>query len=400
MPVFKYRAIDDNGKIHNGTIDAAGAGDLEARLRKTGMDLISHKERKVGSRLGQTISRKDMINFCFHLEQLVNSGVPIIEGLADLRESEEKGGFRDVIAGVNEGIEGGLSFSDALKKYPGVFDEVFVSLMRVGEKSGQMGAVLKDVTDTLKWQDELISKTKKVMAYPIGVGILITIITGVLMIFVVPDLMVSIVSLGGTIPWYSRALMAVSDAVIAYWYLMLSIPVALVFGVKHLNKKNKKFRYKFDSFMINLPIFGIISQKIKLARFARYFALTYASGITVLDAIEMLKKVMGNAVLEGALDTVYEQISEGSTISDSFRNVGVFPPLVVRMLRIGEAGGGIDKSLRNIAYFYERDVDDAIDKMQPAVELGMIVILGGIVLWLIVSVLGPVYDTMGTVGAL
>ena len=109
---------------------------------------------------------------------------------------------------------------------------------------------------------------------------------------------------------------------------------------------------------------------------------------------------MGNAVLEGALDTVYEQISEGSTISDSFRNVGVFPPLVVRMLRIGEAGGGIDKSLRNIAYFYERDVDDAIDKMQPAVELGMIVILGGIVLWLIVSVLGPVYDTMGTVGAL
>lgn len=400
MPVFKYRAIDDSGKIHAGTIDAIGVADLEARLQKTGMDLISHKEREVGSRLGQTISRKDMINFCFHLEQLVNSGVPIIEGLVDLRESEEKAGFRDVISGVNAEIEGGLSFSDALKKYPSVFDEVFVNLMNVGERSGQMGVVLKDVTDTLKWQDELISKTKKVMAYPIGVGILIAIVTGILMIFVVPDLMVSIVSLGGTVPWYSRALMAVSNAVIAYWYLMIAIPVVLAFGIKYLNKNNKNFRYKFDSLMINLPIFGVISQKIKLARFARYFALTYASGITVLDAIEMLKKVMGNAVLEGAMDTVYEQISEGGTISDSFRNVGVFPPLVVRMLRIGEAGGGIDKSLRNIAYFYERDVDDAIDKMQPAIELGMIVILGGIVLWLIVSVLGPVYDTMGTVGAL
>ena len=349
MPLYKYKAIDASGKFISGSLDAGNTNDLELRLEKMDMDLVTFKQKEHGADLfgRNKIGRRDLINFSFYLEQLTRAGVPILEGLADLRDGEENPTFRDVIAGLIEAIEGGNSFSQALGLYPRIFNDVFVSLIRVGERSGKMSAVLVDITETLKWQDELLSKAKKIMTYPAVIGTLVMTVIMFMMIFVVPDIMDAIVALGGEIPFETRALMATSSFLINYWYIVISAPFGVFFVLSYLYRTSSKARFKLDGLMLKLPIIGAVNEKIKISRFTRYFSLMFASGITVLDAISLSKGVLSNSVLEDGIDRAWQLISEGSSISEAFKNIGIFPPLVVRMLRVGEASGQMDKSLDN-----------------------------------------------------
>jgi type IV pilus assembly protein PilC len=399
MPLYKYKAIDASGKFITGTLDAGNGSDLELRLEKMEMDLVTFKQKDPGADLfgRNKIGRRDLINFSFYLEQLTRAGVPILEGLADLRDGEENPTFRDIVTGLIEGIEGGNSFSQALALYPRIFDEVFVSLIRVGERSGKMSEVLIDITETLKWQDELLAKAKKIMTYPAVIGSLVLTIIMFMMIFIVPDILTAIVGLGGEIPIQTRMLMATSNFLVDFWYLVITAPVAIYFGLKHLYRTNSRARFKMDGMLLKIWVFGPVNEKIKVSRFTRYFALMFASGITVLDAINMSKAVVSNAVLEDGIDRAWQQISEGSSISEAFKNIGIFPPLVVRMLRVGEASGQMDKSLNNVSYFFDRDINDSIDKMEPILQTGMMASIGLIVMWLALSVLGPIYDTIATV---
>jgi type IV pilus assembly protein PilC len=218
-----------------------------------------------------------------------------------------------------------------------------------------------------------------------------------MMIFIVPDIIDAIIGLGGKIPIQTRMLMATSNFLIDFWYLVISVPIATFFGLKYLYRTNSKARFKMDGLLLKIWVFGSVNEKIKVSRFTRYFALMFASGITVLDAIELSKAVVSNAVLENGIDRAWQQISEGSSISEAFKNIGIFPPLVVRMLRVGEASGQMDKSLNNVSYFFDRDINDSIDKMEPILQTGMMASIGLIVMWLALSVLGPIYDTIATV---
>ncbi len=399
MPLFKYKAIDADGKFISGSLDASNSNDLEVRLEKMDLDLVTFKQKDPGTDLfgRNTISRRDLINFSFYLEQLTQAGVPILEGLTDLRDGEENLTFRDVITGVIEAIEGGNSFSQALEHYPKIFDNVFVSLIRVGERSGKMSEVLVDITETLKWQDELLSKAKKIMTYPAVIGGLVFSVILFLMIFVVPDIMDAIVGLGGKIPFETRMLIAVSNFLVDFWYIVIAAPFAIFFTLKYFYNTSSKAHFKLDGLMLKLPIIGSVNEKIKISRFTRYFSLMFASGITVLDAINMSKNVVNNAVIEDGIERAWQQISEGSSISEAFKNIGIFPPLVVRMLRVGEASGQMDRSLNNVSYFFDRDINDSIDKMEPVLQTSLMATIGIIVLWLALSVLGPIYETISTI---
>ncbi len=399
MPLFQYKAIDASGKFISGSLDAGNINDLELRLEKMDMDLVTYKQKEPGVDLfgRNKIGRRDLINFSFYLEQLTRAGVPILEGLTDLRDGEENPTFRDVITGLIEAIEGGNSFSQALGLYPKIFDDVFVSLIKVGEKSGRMSVVLVDITETLKWQDELLAKARKIMMYPMVIGTLVLSVIMFMMIFVVPDIMDAIVALGGKIPLETRALMAVSSFLANYWYLVIILPFATYFVLRYLYKTSSKARFRMDGMALKLPIIGHVNEKIKISRFTRYFSLMFASGITVLDAINLSKPVVSNAVLEDGIDRAWQQISEGSSISEAFKNIGIFPPLVVRMLRVGESSGQMDKSLDNVSYFFDRDINDSIEKMEPVMQTALMSTIGVIVLWLALSVLGPIYDTISTI---
>ena len=396
MALYTYKAIDANGKTVLGRVDAANPFDLEQRLSRMGLDLVSGAPSSQQSRLigGARIKRADLINFCFHLEQLASAGVPIVEGLVDLRDSVENVRFREIVAGLIESIEGGRGLSQAMGEFPEVFGKVFVSLVRSGESTGKLPDVLKSLTETLKWEDELSAQTKKLLMYPAFVGTAVGGVVFFLMIYLVPQMTGFIRNMGQDVPLQTQILIAVSSFFVNFWWAVLAAPFALWFGLKAAIRSSPGFAYGWDGFKLRVWIIGPILRKIILSRFAQSFAMMYGSGITVLDAIRASEEIVGNRPLEAALRTVGQQIAEGKNMTVAFQDIGLFPPLVIRMLRIGENTGALDRSLLNIAYFYNREVRESISKVQAMIEPMMTVVLGAILGWVMLAVLGPVYDSI------
>ena len=396
MPLYTYKAIDAEGKAVIGRADAGNVFDLEQRLARMGLDLISGAPSAQKSRLigGSRIKRQDLINFCFHLEQLASAGVPIVEGLIDLRESVENIRFKEVVGGLVETIEGGKSLSQALADYPEVFSKVVVSLVRSGEQTGKLSEVLKSLAETLKWEDELAAQTKKLLIYPLFVGGIVVLVTFFLMIFLVPQMVGFIKNMGQEVPLQTRILIHVSNFFVGYWWAVLAAPFAFWFGLKATAKAYPAVAYSIDDLKLRVPFIGPILRKIILSRFASSFAMMYKSGITVLDAIRSSEEIVGNRPLENALRTAGQQIAEGKGLTAAFTDVGLFPALVIRMLKIGENTGALDRALLNVSYFYNREVKEGIDKVQAMIEPAMTMVLGLILGWVMLSVLGPVYDTI------
>jgi type IV pilus assembly protein PilC len=362
-----------------------------------GLDLITFKSTEKSKQLftQNKVSNRDLVMFCFQLEQLTRAGVPMLEGLNDLRESTANPYFQKVLGAIAGEVEGGKMLSQALEEHPGVFDEVFVNLVAAGEQTGQLPTVFDNLSNTLKWQEELIAQTKRLLIYPLIVLVVVSAAVGVLMVFLVPEMVKFITSLGQELPWNTKLLIFLSNAFVHYWWLFISIPIVLVVGFMAYIKQNTAAQYRFDYFKLKLPITGEILQKIIMARFARYFALMYQTGIPVLNAIKTCENIVGNRVIADALSRVHTQINAGDTMSDSFHNAGLFPTLVVRMIKVGENTGSLDKSLLNVSYFYDRDVSDLMQKMLKLIEPALTIILGLVLLFIMASVLLPIYDSFG-----
>ncbi len=396
MPLFSYKAIDGNGKNVLGRVEAVNLFDLEQRLARMGLDLVNGAPSSERARLfrGRRIPRQDLINFCFHMEQLAGAGVPVIEALVDLRESVENPRFREVVSGLIESIEGGRSLSQAMGEFPEVYSKVFVSLVRAGEQTGKLPEVLKSLTESLKWEDELASQTKKLMMYPAFVGSIVLMVTFFLMIYLVPQMAGFIRNMGQEVPLQTRILIQVSAFFVDYWWAVLAAPFVIWGAVKFAVKGNPAFEYAIDRYKISAPLIGPILRKIILSRFASSFAMMYSSGITVLDAIRSCEEIMGNKPLEYALRTAGQQIAEGKNLTAAFQDLELFPALVIRMLRVGENTGALDTALLNVSYFYNREVRESIGKMQAMIEPALTLLLGALLGWVMLSVLGPVYDSI------
>jgi len=377
-------------------LDAVNESDLENRLARMGMDLIRAKlvQEKKSLFTNNDIRRIDLINFCFHMEQLTRSGVSIIDGLVDLRDSVEQAGFRRVIAEIIEDIESGKKLSEALAEHPSVFDEMFFNLIAAGEESGQLPDVFFSLNNMIKWQDELISTTKKLLIFPAFVGAAIFFVVGFLMIYLVPQLVSFIEGIGSTLPAHTRALIATSDFLVNYWYLFTILPLVLALLIRGMAAVSKEVRYQLDSLKLRTWQIGPVLKKIILSRFANFFAMMYKAGIPVLSCIEITERIVGNVAIRNALSKAREDIQDGQAVSVSFANTGLFPPLVVRMIRIGETTGQLDEALLNVSYFYDRDIKDSIDKVQALIQPTMTIFLGGILGWVMLSVMGPVYDSI------
>lgn len=391
---FFYKAMDNQGRIIQGQLGANNITDLEARLDRMGLDLIHcHTKKPRRFQVGK-VDRRELITFCFHMEQLTRAGVPLIEGLSDLRDSLPQARFREIISSLIENIEGGEHLSEAMASFPETFGGVFTSLIRAGEESGHLSDVFRHLTETLKWQDEMVARTKKLLLYPTFVLVVITGLLFFLMIYLVPQLITFIKSVGGQLPLHTRILIFVSDIFVRYWYVIVSFPFFL-FGLLNIAMRTNSYvRFKVHLLMLRIWLIGPIWEKIILARFATFFALLYASGVTVLESLKLSKTLTGNVVVEEAVQQVSDYISEGIGITESFERVHLFPPLVLRMVRVGESTGELDIALQNVSYFYNREVKESIDKIQVLIEPVMTVVLGLLLGWVMISVLGPIYDTI------
>jgi type IV pilus assembly protein PilC len=386
--------MNDLGRTINGVVVAENDVDLEERLKQIGLELLTFKElNEKAARAGGKVKLQDMIVMCLHLEQLGRAGVPLLDAIADVRDSTDSMKLKNIMTGVYEYIKSGEILSKALARYPRAFNEVFVGLIAASEKTGNFSEAFLHIADHLKWTADLRRKVKKAVRYPLALLLVMSCVISVLMIYVVPKLIDFIIAQGFEIPIHTRALIATSHAFVNYWYLIFGIPILLTIAVIALYRFSEPFAYKVDAIILKLPVFGNVSRKLNMARFTHFFAVLFNSGIDILESLQSARNVVGNRVLQESITLMARSVSEGTSLTASMRMSNQFPNLVVRMFKIGEESGNMTESLENINFFYTREVNDAVDSVVGMIQPALTIVMGVLIFWVIAAVFGPLYQS-------
>ncbi len=368
--------------------------DLEERLKGLGLDLIRYRMVKSArvSFFGR-IKARDLIILCIHLEQLERAGVPLLDAIADLRDTTDAPRLRDLLSDVYELVKSGNVLSKALGKYPKVFDNVFIGLVKAGEETGQLADSFMHLANHIKWNEELRRKVKKAIRYPIGLLFLMAGVMTVMMLFVVPQISEFLLSQGFDLPIHTRALIATSEAFVNYWYLIFGLPVFLFMLGVVAYRTSESFAYAIDKMMLRFPLIGKIIVKANLARFTHFFTVTFVSGIDILDCLETAKDVVGNRVLKEAINDVRQNVADGNSLTLALTATGRFPNLVLRMFKVGEESGNMEQALKNVNYFYDREVNDSVEAIVGVIQPALTLLMGLLLLWITAAVFGPLYDS-------
>ncbi|MDR1888310.1 MAG: type II secretion system F family protein [Zoogloeaceae bacterium] len=391
---YRYRAIDATGRRVDGHLEAADPADLETRLTRLRLDLL-HARAIAPPRANNAIARRKLLDFWFQLKELLRVGVPLQAALGDLRDTHDDP-VKSVAAQLLDGIVAGQTLSQAMAAQTGVFRPVFVSLIRAGETAGELVRVMEDMIATLKWEDELVAKTQKLLLYPAFVASVVLAASVFLLLYLVPQLQTFLQQMGETLPVYTRLLFWLSDVLRRYGvWLLPAMPLALI--AVSLFFRHAAARQRRDALLLALPLAGDMLCKIALSRFAALFALLYAAGIPVLEALGVTREAIGNRVIRQALATSEQAIREGRALSVAFADTGFFPPFVVRMLHVGETTGALDTALANVRYFYNRDVETAVGRAERLIEPLLTLLLGALLGWVMLAVVGPVYEVVSHV---
>lgn len=395
MPTYSYKALNARGGSVRGKLTATNEVELEEKLGKLGLDLIKYREaggnRRSLFKLG--VGPRELIIFCIHMEQLERAGVPILDAISDLRDSSDSAQLQELMSKIYESIKGGKMLSEALGEHPKIFSDVFTGLISAGERTGNMADSFGHLAAHLKWQAEIRRKIKKATRYPI---ILILIMSGVIslmMLFVVPQLTDFLEAQGFELPLYSQILIWVSKAFVNFWYVIFGIPILATILVMTLYRVSESFAYRIDAIVLRLPFFGEVARKIELARFCHFFAVTFKSGIDVIECIQTSENVVHNRVMKEAVSFVRQSVGEGNSITASLQISTQFPNLVIRMFKVGEDSGKMEEALENVNFFYDREVNDSVDGMIEMIQPVLTIVMGALLFWVTAAVFGPLYNS-------
>ena len=396
MEKFKYRAVNASGSSVRGVLTAANEGDLYKQLQDAGLDLINCsqiKKRKGVFALGGKIEIRDLIQFFLHLQQMQGAGIPLLDSLADIRDSSDNDKFRDVISEMYREVSEGSSFSEAMERQPKAFNNLHVSIMGAGEENGDIKSSCAQLIVYLKWVDAMQTRVRKATRYPMILlaAVLLTVV--VMMAFVVPQIVGFIRNMDMELPAATKSLIVVSDFFVQYWMYALGLPILLVIFLVVMNRVSEPFRYRVHAIMLKLPIMGELIRKINIARFAQTFGALFSGGIDILKSLDAASLTVGNMVLRDSLVQVKEYVKEGDPLSQALNKTGEFPSMVVRMLKVGEESGNLTVVLDQVAEFYTSDVDEEVQKVISMIEPSLTAILGGMILWIAVGVFGPIYSS-------
>lgn len=403
MPKYNYRALNKSGRPVRGSLSAANETDLFQQLQEGGFELIDCKE--VGKKTNKFkifgsrgVKTRDLIQLFVHLEQLQKAGVPLLDGLADIRDTTESAKLRDVSAEIHREVSEGSSLSEAMAHHPSVFDNIFISLIAAGEETGNLINSFAQVVKHLKWQDAMSSKIKKATRYPKILMVVVVGVISVMMGYVVPEVTGFLENIDQELPPITLALMATSAFIVSKGlYLLIGAVVAYAI-FKILRGVSESFKYQTDYLALRVPVLGPLFQKIALSLFCQTFSVLFNSGLEVLKCLDAASSTSTNLVMRQALDTVQSQVREGNPISKSMETTGEFPVMVVRMVNIGEESGNLSGVLDQVAEFYDKDVNEAVDGMIQMIEPMLTVVLGAIILWIVAAVFGPIYNSFGDIG--
>ncbi len=399
MVEYDYRAIDAKGKKIRGSLQAGGLDELTSRLHSQDIHLLDAKVHKHAFRLfpQRKVERRNLIVFFMYLEQMAGAGIPILDALSEMRDSEASPLMQKVISTLVDDISSGQTLSGAMQNRGDVFSDLMVNLVTAGEQTGNMAVVFAELKDILSWQDDIVRKTKKLISYPLFVGSIVFAVICFLMIYLVPQLVSFIISMDQEIPLMTRALLFVSDLFVNYWYLIVISPLLLAIVLQQALKRSYYVKFWFDRYKLEVPLFGEALSKLELARFSKNFALLYDAGVSVLECLNISSNSSSNVFIKRELDAIKEKISSGDSIYEAFCSAQLFPPLVLRMLHVGEQTGALGASLLRISDFYSRDVSELIERIQMMIEPTMTVIMGLLLGWIMLSVLGPIYDIISAI---
>jgi type IV pilus assembly protein PilC len=396
MPRFRYRAADAVGHRIQGELSAINDIDLDLRLRRMGLTLIrARAANRRGVFSAWHTTRRDLISFCFHMQQIARANAPLLDGLKDLISSTENSRFRDLLALVADDLEGGKLLSEALAAHPDVFDRVFTALIRAAEKSDQMETVFARLETRLKQQDELQTEFTRLLIYPSLAASAVFAAAGVLLFYLTPKLALLVSSLNMPMPAATRTL--ISFAELARTHLVWLLPLLLLtaMGLFLALRHSPQLARRMDGFWLKLPILGTTLRKHILARVSGLLALLLQSGVGLLDALQACADSAGNRVIQLKLIATAQQIAAGEGVTNSLRRQELFPPLVLRMVHTGEANGALAESFENVAWFFERDSRETIARALKLLEPGLAALLGLLLAVLMLSVFLPIYQIIG-----
>lgn len=400
MPTYSYTATR-NDKTSKGTMEAASKEAAIGILTKQGLRPISVREtnaRKV-KRRGK-VKLKDLVVFTRQLSTMISAGVPLTRAFATLNTQTENKYFKTVIVNVSKDIEGGNALGDSLAKYPNVFSEVYVNMVRAGEAGGILDDILGRLATQVEKDATIRKKIKSASAYPLVIFSITIVAFFGIMIVVIPKLGKILTDLGGPdakLPVYTQAMLNMSAFMQKNAIVLIATLVITIFLLRRYIK-TPRGKYKFHTLLLKTPIIKTVIAKVAIARFARTFASLMSSGVTVLDALEVTGSSIGNKVIEAELKNAAKDVRNGKQLSEPLSKSVYFPPIVSQMLAIGEETGQIDTILLKVADFYEEEVDAVIDGISSLIEPMMIIVLGGMVGLIAASVMGPIASLSQNVG--
>jgi type IV pilus assembly protein PilC len=402
MPVFLWAGTTKKDEMKKGEIEAADELAARTLLRRQGFKSIDVRKKPKDLLeylpfLAGGVKEKDVVVFCRIFSTMINAGLPLIQCLDLLAQQEKNKAFAKIIRSVKENIEGGTSLTDALKKYPKVFDELFVNLIAAGEAGGILDVVLGRLSNYLEKAMKLKRKVKSAMTYPIAVLVISVAVVALLLIKVIPVFQKMFEGMGGELPGPTAMIVAMSEFAQTYWWAIFAVIVVLVIAFNRFYK-TEKGRWMMDSALLKAPVFGPVFKKVAVAKFSRTMATMMSSGVPILEGLNIVSKTSGNVVVENALMKTRQSISEGQSIAEPLSETGIFPSMVVQMIAVGEATGALDSMLNKIADFYDDEVDTAVDAMTSLLEPAMMVFLGGIVGGMIIAMYLPIFKMASVVG--
>lgn len=411
MPVFAYEAIDTTGKKHKKEMEAGDRNDAIQKIRTMGLRPTMVREKKGSSKSASSgapdekksggfklfgrVSQAQLTQFTQQLSTLQDAGLPIVRSLKILATQMDAGRFQEQINAITEEVEGGSTFSEALEKYPNTFDHLFVAMVRAGEMGGVLDVILARLSDFMEKSLRLKKKVRGAMIYPIAVMSVAALILGGIMKFVIPNFQSMFKDLGKGLPAMTQLLLTASDFVNSYWWLLPIVGIGGYFAFKAI-ANTEGGGMMLDKFKLRAPVFGQIVKKSTISRFCRTLGTLIASGVPILEALSIVREAVGNRVIANAISDVHGSIREGETISEPLGASGVFDPLLVNMIDIGEETGELDKMLNKISDNYDLDVDVLVDSLSSLLEPVMIVGMGVAVGFIVIALFLPLISIISS----
>lgn len=403
MPNFSYKGIDNKGKTATGMIDAESEKMARTKLRKIGIfptevGVEGAKKKGGGLKLGgdvdigkyfQRVSGKELAVMTRQMSTLMGAHISIVETLGALIEQSQNPKLKSVLSTIKEQVIQGVRLSDALAQHPKVFSTIYIAMVSAGEAAGAMEVVLQRLADLTEKQAALKSKILGALMYPIIMGCVGVLLMGFLLVYVVPKVTKIFEDTKATLPLPTKALIVISDVLANYWYVVLIVVGLTIFGVKRFIKTEKGL-YLYDKMMLKLPIFGKLFQLVAVSRFARTLSTMLASGVQLLKAMEIVKNVVENSLLVKTIEETRTSVREGESIAEPLRRSGHFPPLVTHMIAIGEKTGELETMLVRVAESYDQQVDTMVGTLTTLLEPIMILVMGGVVSFIVMSILLPI----------